>query len=61
MGTIGIVQLKKLKKMTSSNKKKYKILRILSKKFKLRKQEKNSTGIFDTLILFENQKKSEND
>ena len=58
-GTIGIVQLKKLKKMISSNKKKYKILeRILSKKFKLRKQEKNSTGIFDTFILFEeNQKK----
>tara|TARA_Y100001958_G_C21202905_1_gene529304 strand:+ start:38 stop:1168 length:1131 start_codon:yes stop_codon:yes gene_type:complete len=60
-GTIGIVQLKKLKKMITENKKKYKILeKILSKKFKLRKLEKNSSGIFDTFILFqENKKKRE--
>ena len=47
--------------MSQINKVKYKNLhRILSPRFKLRKVEKNSSGIFDTFILFqENKKKRE--
>ena len=57
-GAIGIVQLKKLKKIIKSNKIKYKNLeKILITKFKLRAEEKNSSGIFDTFILFQENKK----
>ena len=53
-GAIGIVQLKKLNKIINQNKIKYKSLeKILKMNFKLRKEEKNSVGIFDTFILFQ--------
>ena len=57
-GAIGKVQLTKLRKMISENKKRYNILNeTLKKKFEVREIPSQSNGTFDTFILFINNKK----
>ena len=52
-GAIGKVQLSKLKKLISSNKKKYLLIeRCLKEKFKLRKMHYKTTSNYDTFIFF---------
>jgi 8-amino-3,8-dideoxy-alpha-D-manno-octulosonate transaminase len=53
-GAIGKVQLSKLDKIILNNKKRYRaLLNFMENKFKIRKTPNNSESIYDTLILFE--------
>ena len=57
-GAIGIIQLKKLKKIISSNKRKYQTLeKIIKPYFKLRRIHEKGKTIFDTLIIFQKNKR----
>jgi 8-amino-3,8-dideoxy-alpha-D-manno-octulosonate transaminase len=56
-GAVGLAQLKKVNEILNENKKRYKILEVLSKKYQLRQLNKDTTSNYDTFIFYVESKK----